>query len=258
MERAVRVISVERGYDPRSFSLLAFGGAGPLHAVSIAQRLGIPKVVVPAAAGVLSAMGLLTCEAGRDYGRSILRPLSAMDETVLLKHLRELEARGLEELRAEGIDASTLRCEISADLRYQGQSHELNIRLLPRMKVALSSHDVDDWAAAFHDEHRARYGHASPEEAIELVTLRLRMTAPPAFSQLRVSLVEDLLPSHESPVWFDESGPVDTHIIDRRGLAEDARVCGPAVLWGTDATLIVPPGVAGTCNAMGTVQLEIT
>ncbi len=258
MERAVRVISVERGYDPRGFSLLAFGGAGPLHAVSIARRLGIPRVIVPAAAGVLSAMGLLTCEAGRDYGRSVLRPLAAMSDMMLLKHLRELELRGLEELCAEGIEASALQCEISADLRYQGQSHELNIRLLPRAKVALSSHEVAELTEAFHQEHLTRYGHASHKEAIELVALRLRMTAPPASSQLRVQFDSDLLPSYDAPVWFDESGPVDTHIIDRRGLAEDARIDGPAVLWGTDATLIVPPGVAGTCDAMGTVQLEIT
>jgi N-methylhydantoinase A len=257
MERAVRVISVERGYDPRQFSLLAFGGAGPLHAVSIARRLAIPRVIVPAAAGVLSAMGLLTCEAGRDYGRSMLRALSEVDATWLMAHLRELEARGVKELQAEGIEASVLRCEISADLRYQGQSHELNIRLQPRERVELSARDVVEWEEAFHTEHHARYGHASREEAIELVALRLRMTAPPASSQLRVQFNEELLPRLEVPVWFDASGPVDAHVIDRRGLVEHERIEGPAVLWGRDATLIVPPGVEGTCDAMGTVQLEI-
>jgi N-methylhydantoinase A len=258
MERAVRVISVEQGYDPREFSLLAFGGAGPLHAVAIARRLAIPRVIVPAAAGVLSAMGLLTCEVGRDYGRSVLRPLSALDETMLMTQLRELEARGLDELKAEGIEESALRREISADLRYQGQSHELNIRLVPCRGFELSAQDLAVWEESFHNEHQARYGHASREEGIEVVALRLRMTAPPAFSQPRVQFDDDLLVQRELPVWFDASGPVQARVIDRRGLTENERICGPAVLWGPDATLIVPPRVVGTCDGMGTVQLEIS
>lgn len=257
MERAIRVISVERGYDPREFSLLAFGGAGPLHAVSIARRLSIPRVLVPAAAGVLSAMGLLTCEAGRDYGRSILQPLSDLDERKLVTHLRDLEARGLEELQAEGIDATTLQQEISADLRYQGQSHELNIVLQCCGIEDLSAHALAEWSVSFHNEHRARYGHASPKEEIELVALRLRMTAPPAFSQLRVQFEEIAISSAKVPVWFDESGAVESRVIDRRTLSESERISGPAILWGTDATVIVPPKVEGTCAAMGTVQLEI-
>lgn len=258
MERAVRVISVERGYDPRQFSLLAFGGAGPLHAVSIARRLAIPRVIVPAAAGVLSAMGLLTCEIGRDYGRSVLLPLSATDETMLMTQLRELEMRGLQELRAEGIDESVLRREISADLRYRGQSHELNIRLVPSAGLELSALDLAVWEESFHSEHQKRYGHASRDEDIEVVALRLRMTAPPAFSQPRVRFDGALLPQCELPVWFDASGPIQAQVIDRRGFAENERIEGPAVLWGTDATLIVPPDVVGTCDGMGTVQLEIS
>jgi len=257
MERAVRVISVERGYDPRQFSLLAFGGAGPLHAVSIARRLAIPRVIVPAAAGVLSAMGLLTCEAGRDFGRSILRPLSDLDKAKLMTYLRELEARGLDELQAEGIDVSILQREISADLRYRGQSHELNIKLQCRGLDDLSGRALAEWRESFHNEHQARYGHAAHKEEIELVALRLRMTAPPAFSQLRVQFEETAISKTEVPVWFDENGPVESHVIDRRVLLENERIAGPAVLWGTDATLLVPPGVEGTCDGMGTVQLEI-
>jgi N-methylhydantoinase A len=187
----------------------------------------------------------------------MLRALSEVDATGLMAHLRELEARGRVELQAEGIEASVLRYEISADLRYQGQSHELNIRLQPRKSVELSARDIAEWEEAFHTEHHARYGHASRQEAIELVALRLRMTAPPASSQLRVQFGEDLLPRLEVPVWFDASGPVEAHVIDRRGLVENERIEGPAVLWGIDATLIVPPGVEGRCDAMGTVQLEI-
>ena len=256
MERAVRVISVERGYDPRQFSLLAFGGAGPLHAVSIARRLAIPRVIVPAAAGVLSAMGLLTCEIGRDHGRSVLRPMSDLNAELLMSQLRELENRGLGELRAEGIEEESIRREISADLRYQGQSHELNVRLVPHSGFEISSQDLDTWVEAFHCEHETRFGHSSREEGIELVALRLRMTAPPAFSHPCVQSDERTVERHEMPVSFDAEGAVSAQVIDRRGLLESERIIGPAVLWGPDATLLVPPGVAGTCDAMGTIQLE--
>jgi len=256
MERAVRVISVERGYDPRQFSLLAFGGAGPLHAVSIARRLSIPSVIIPAAAGVLSAMGLLTCEAGRDYGRSILRQMSDLNTEVLMRQLAELESRSLGELRAEGVEEESVRREISADLRYQGQSHELNIRLLPSSGFEISPLDLDTWVESFHREHEERFGHASRDEGVELVALRLRMTAPPTFSHPCVRFDGKAAERQEVPVWFDTGGAVQAQIIDRRGLLENERIIGPAVLWGPDATLLVPPGVEGACDAMGTIQLE--
>ncbi len=258
MERAVRVISVERGHDPRQFALLAFGGAGPLHAVSIARRLAIPHVIVPAAAGVLSAMGLLACALGRDYGRSVLRPLADLNEATLTDLFRELETRGLQELSAEGVDAESVQREISADLRYQGQSHELNIRLTTNRELVLSADDLSSWEAAFHHEHQTRFGHASPNEQVELVTLRLRMTAPAAFGQPRVRFDDALLTARRHPVWFDARGPIESSVIDRRGLCLDDRVEGPAVLWGPDATLIVPPGVVGSCDALGTVGLEMS
>ena len=256
MERAVRVISVERGYDPRQFSLLAFGGAGPLHAVSIARRLSIPRVIVPAAAGVLSAMGLLTCEVGRDYGRSVLRPMCDLSAELVNSQLGELEDRGLSELRAEGIEAGSVYREISADLRYQGQSHELNVRLVPSSVYEIATEDLDTWVKLFHLEHETRFGHASPDEEVEMVALRLKMTAPPTFSHPRVQFDEESANWQDEPIWFGAGGPVQTQVIDRRGLAENERIIGPAVLWGPDATLIVPPGVEGMCDAMGTIQLE--
>ena len=258
MERAVRVISVERGYDPRQFSLLAFGGAGPLHAVSIAQRLSIPRVIIPAVAGVLSAMGLLTCEVGRDYGRSILRPMSDLNSELIMKQLSGLENRGLQELRAEGIEEESIQREISADLRYQGQSHELNVRLTPSSGFEISSQDLDIWVESFHREHEARFGHASRNEDVELVALRLRMTAPPAFSHPRMKVAGAADERREILVWFDSGGPIAAQAIDRRSLLENERISGPAVLWGADATLLVPPGIEGTCDATGTIQLETT
>ena len=259
MERAVRVMSVERGRDPRRFSLLAFGGAGPLHAVSIARRLSIPRVIVPATAGVLSAMGLLTCEIGRDYGRSVLRTVRGLSGDEVSTLLAELEERGLRELAVENLDGSSLRYEVSGDLRYGGQSHELNVRLSPHSGIHVSQRDLDAWIDAFHREHEIRFGHASRDEEVELVTLRVRMTAAPSLAYGGVATGAE---SAQAPtctsVWFDGNEPTpDVQVIDRRGLTHGATIRGPAILWGPDATVLVPDGVEGRCDAFGTVVLEV-
>ncbi len=258
MERAVRVMSVERGHDPRGFSLLAFGGAGPLHAASIARRLSIPRVIVPATAGVLSAMGLLTCEIGRDYGRTVLRALRRVTEGDMTALLAELEARGRCELAAEDLKEESVRCEISGDLRYAGQSHELNIRLEPDVRGRLTRKDLVDWEEAFHREHEARFGHASREEDVELVALRVRMSAPASRSYVGVARDRPAVAPSHAVVWFDSSGPTaDTPVIDRQGLSDGDKIRGPALLWGSDSTLLVPAGVEGHCDATGTLVLEL-
>ena len=258
MERAVRVMSVERGRDPRGFSLLAFGGAGPLHAVSIARRLSIPRIIVPATAGVLSAMGLLTCEIGRDYGRSVLQTVRDLGGDDVSAVLAELEGRGLRELATENLGGSNLRYEVSGDLRYGGQSHELNVRLSSDGGIHVTQRDLDAWTEAFHREHEIRFGHASRDEAVELVTLRLRMTAAPSLTYGGVTEgAQSVRAPTRTSVWFSADEPTpDVQVIDRRGLTDGTTICGPAILWGPDATVLVPDGVEGWCDALGTVVLE--
>ncbi len=257
MERAVRVISIERGHDPRQFALLAFGGAGPLHAVSIARRLGIRHILIPPTAGVLSAMGLLACDVGRDYGRSIVRPLRSLSPETLTQMILSLSERGGRELADEGFDAAFVQLSLSADLRYHGQSHELNIGRNSERSPILTIDDLERWENDFHVEHKARFGHCSRDELVELVTLRVRMTAPPAFTHPRVRYDGAFLGPFEANVWFDEAGPVVTHVRDRRALSENERIEGPAILWGSEATLLVPDGVRGQCDGFGTIHLEI-
>ena len=175
-----------------------------------------------------------------------------------MKQLSDLENRGLGELKAEGIEEESIQREISADLRYKGQSHELNVRLIPRSGFEISSQDLDIWVESFHREHEARFGHASRNEGVELVALRLRMTAPPVFTHPRLKADGAADERREILVWFDSGGPIAAQAMDRRGLLENERISGPAVLWGADATLLVPPGVKGTCDVMGTIQLETT
>lgn len=174
MERALRVISVERGHDPRGFSLLSFGGAGGLHAAELARRAGIPGVLVPPLASTLSAYGMLAADVVKDYTQTVMLP----GDTPLAEieaRLRPLAERGREELMAEGVPPGAMRLERLADLRYRGQSYELTTPFSERL--------LQD----FHALHRQAYGYERPEAAIEIVNLRLRAvghTQPPQLKRL--------------------------------------------------------------------------
>ena len=254
MERAIRVISVERGVDPRELALLAFGGAGPLHAVSVARRLSIPRVIVPARAGVLSAFGLLSAEAGHDYSRGIVRPLRSLDAATIARIVSELSETGSATLVREGVDARGIGVRVSADLRYEGQSHELNVEIPPA--TSFGAEAIASLETAFHEAHAARFGHAAPDDEVELVAIRVR-----AFSEA-TPLVPARVAGDESKervgeAWFDAAGPVETRFVARDGLDGSARLVGPTVVLGTESTVLVPPGASGTQDAFGNILLEV-
>src|SRR6266849_1803124 len=162
MERALRVVSIERGYDPREFALVAFGGAGGLHACELAEALAIPMVMIPARPGALSAYGILVSDVVKDYSRTLLWRFSdRLPQAKLQQEFRKLEGAAQKEFRAERW-RGVLQYERSLDLRYRGQGYELNV---PATKNV---------AARFHDEHQRRYGYHHAGREIELVTLRLR------------------------------------------------------------------------------------
>ena len=165
MEKAIRLISVERGYDPREFTLVAFGGGGPLHACSLARALRIPRVLVPAMPGALSAMGILLADVVRDYSRTVMLPGDAIES--LPDSFAELEQPGVAEFSAEGLQGVAHR---SVDIRYRGQGYELN--------VVYDSFDPTNSLEAFHRLHQQRYGFCDRNKSIEIVNLRLRMIAP--------------------------------------------------------------------------------
>jgi len=255
MERAIRVISIERGHDPREYALLAFGGAGPLHAVSIARRLSIPRVLVPATAGVLSAFGLLVSEVGYDASRSIVRRLSSLDAEDVLGVADDLRHQGADVLRSQGFEDSAIRFAVSADLRYVGQSHELNVPL-PEPQEA--SGVFEALAGSFHAEHETRFGHSDADEETELVTLRVRAVAPSALSEVPWFTAAEGFEAKAAAARFRGVGTVETRVLHRGSLNEGMEVGGPAIVIGEDATLLVPPGVAGRCDRAGTILLEVS
>ncbi len=256
MERAIRVVTVERGRDPRDYALLAFGGAGPLHGASIARRLGIRRVIVPQTAGVLSAFGLLIAETGHDYSQSLVAPFRELDACRVGDTVCELRAKGEAALRAEGIPDREMEFFLSADVRYVGQSHELTIPLA----VEVGGVDMAGLRRTFEAAHVARYGHGSPSEEAELVTVRLRAQGPPLLEADR-RCTEDRRKADSAgrphELWFDAAGPVKGLRFDRGDLGTGDGVVGPAVITGEDSTILVPPAVRATCGARGHIALEV-
>ncbi len=254
MERAIRRVSVERGHDPRRFTLLAFGGGGPLHACGLAEALGIPRVLVPPTPGVLSALGMLAAAPTRDASQTAIRPLAGLSADWLAAAFAPLAARAIDEMVAEGHDAGALRLRWALDLRYVGQSHELTVTCRPGDGAA-------EIVAAFHVAHAARYGYNRPEAAVELVTLRLSAVAehvPPALP------VEAAGPTDASAaligmdwIWFAD-GRHKAALYDRDRLRAGMRFDGPAVVYQYDTTTLVGPGWSAWVDERLNLILETT
>jgi N-methylhydantoinase A len=243
MEKAIRMISVERGHDPREFTLVAFGGAGPLHACALARALHIPRVLVPVIPGALSALGILMADIVRDYSRTVMLPAAAGK---IDPHFADLEARGAEEFREDGLVGESDR---SADLRYVGQGYELNV---PAGQAMLS---------AFHDLHRKRFGHADPSKAVEIVNVRVRMTArtPPVELPYRLPRSGDgsraLLNARK--IFFD-GGWLEGKVYDRHLLLPGDSFSGPALITEYSATTVLPPGCGATVDGFGNIVMEVS
>jgi N-methylhydantoinase A len=239
MERAVRVITVERGHDPRAFTLVAFGGAGPLHAAELARSLGVARVYVPRLPGLLSAWGVLASEVVRDYGRTLRRV--APSTRLLADGFRGLARDARRDLAREGVRAP--RLEPALDVRYAGQAYELRVPFRP------------GWIASFHRLHARRYGHADPGRALEVVTLRLRARGG------GVRVPRERLPRGTGRprarrgVVFDD-GTRDTPVFRRDDLAPGRRLPGPLIVCEYSATTVVPPGWRLRVDRLGGLLLE--
>ena len=253
MERALRVVSVERGHDPHLFTLVAFGGAGPLHACDLAQSLRIPRVLVPPHPGVLSALGMAIAPVAKELSAAAglaIGPEAASegsDQGALHPLFDDLRRRGEEELRDEGFATAPLVSQRYLEMRYVGQSYELS--------VPVDSLSPAHFLSRFHTAHHERYGHSDSSRPVEVVSVRLKLilpaqalplTSPPAAAG------DPLLGQRE--VWFD--GPQRTAVYDRTRLQPGFRLKGPAVVVQMDATTAVPPGWQGTVDQWGNLVLE--
>jgi N-methylhydantoinase A len=270
IDRALRRVSVARGYDPRNFTLVAFGGAGPLHACEVAERLEIRRVLVPRYPGVMCALGLLAADVVLDYSRSVLGPISADILAQLHAYLDAMIAQGRSELAREGIAENDMVFNGLVDMRYQGQAYELTIPLtpppnpLPEFKEG-GQDSERILTQRFHEEHAKVYGHALPGRTVEVVNLRLQavgMVEKPVFeeetlphngdvgTQLAVSL-------HGAFLGRKMGLNGDTlALFDRESLPVGARFDGPALVFQLDSTVYAAPGWSARVDGWRNLVLE--
>jgi N-methylhydantoinase A len=243
MAGATRAVSIGRGYDPRDFSLIAFGGAGPMHAIDIAAELEIPKILVPAVPGCLSAVGLVVSDVTHDYVVTHLAPVSKELETVLDRHFAELVAGAHAELSDEGIDASRRDLFRALDMRYIGEQFSVSV---PVSKTG------NGWLAAttqaFHAMHERLYGFSVPDEPLEAVNVRLRAIGRlhrggSSRAAKRVGAAGRVDPMGKRTVAFGPSKDdcVEVPVYARASLLPGMSFVGPAVVEQSDSTLVVPP-----------------
>jgi N-methylhydantoinase A len=246
MEKAIRVVSTERGYDPRDFSLVAFGGAGGMHACELAQSLGIPRVIVPALPGALSAYGILVSDVIKDFSRTVVwRVFDKLPRHQLEREFSLFEENARAEFRVEGWRGNLIY-QRSADLRYQGQGYELNV---PFRR---------DLLAAFHREHQRRYGYNHPETEVEIVTLRLRARLPtpkPRLPRPGTRQSTNRSPRGEPVIFEGRRTPTPTY--DRDQLTVGPKYRGPAIVTEYSATTVISPESRFHIDAVGNLLIEV-
>jgi N-methylhydantoinase A len=250
MERAIRVISVERGYDPREFTLFSFGGAGGMHAAFLARLLNIPKVLLPTNPGILSALGMLMADVIKDYSLTIMKKQENVTAKLLSQLFEEIERKGQKDLRAEGIPHAGMSFERYLDMRYHGQSYEIMVPF------------DENYVARFHALHEKTYGYRNPDKAVEIVNIRLRARGRPEKPRLQKYKTMGEVPSSEAllgdrTVVFDHRR-MHTKIIARDKLKSGNRIQGPGILVEYSSTIVIPPFASAIVDEYGNIIMEIT
>jgi N-methylhydantoinase A len=258
MLRAIRVLTVQRGLDPRQFTLVAMGGAGPLHSVSLARFLGIRKVLVPPVAGVFSALGMLTTAVKHDFVRTQITPTDKLTSHSIRQHFGAIESEALKVMEREGFGQGEIMLQRWAELRYRGQGFELPVG--PLDCVALHN-PASVLSSAFHKVHEQRYGFAFVGEPIELVNLGI--TATGAMPEFRFSPAQNSgrgmgsAKVDERPVCFGGTSCI-TAVFDRERLPPQEQVRGPAVIESVDSTIVLPPGAVARVDDWGALIITTT
>ena len=253
MERAIKVISVERGFDTRDFTLVSFGGAGGLHAAFMAENLGIETILIPPNGGLLSAYGMLFADVVKDYSQTVLLKFETGDG-VLLETLNagfdELLTRAENEMKGEGFTPDQLKIKHALDMRYEGQSYELNISYLT--ETGVSSRETQVLIQKFHAAHEQRFGYARTDAPVEIVNLRLTATGETDKPSIRPLPIADADPSEaftlQNPVIF-EGEALPTNFYRREMLQPGNQITGPAILTEFSATTVIPPNFAAVVDA---------
>jgi N-methylhydantoinase A len=258
MSLAVRAVSLDRGIDPRDAALIAFGGAGPLHAVSIAREIAIPRVIIPRLPGNFSALGMLMAQWRHDFVRTLIGTLGEIAPADAGRAFAELRRAGEESLGAEQLARG--RFEFAADLRYRGQEHTISVPVRGAEDVTT---DLDATRLRFNREHEARYGHAAPDESVEMVNLRLVATVPRMEDAIGGWLAQpwcsgDIVPDERRAVILDDpEHPVEARILWRPSLAAGTEITGPAVIEEPNSTILVGTHDHVVVNESGHIMITL-
>ncbi len=266
MERAIRTVSLEKGHDPRLFTLLPFGGAGPLHACELAEALSIPSIFIPRYPGVLSAMGMVLAPIVKDYVQTVMLDTRDVDVATLETVFATLETRAQADMRRETsssaaevksnnsnqfMNSANISMLRSYDLRYFGQSYEL---------MTADAGNLTDTFSSFHALHEQRFGHCHPEQPVQIVAMRLKAVVYPKQPELPEQPINGTSAEHafikECSMTFT-SGERSVRVFDRAQLRHGNRIPGPALLVQSDCTILLPPGWEGVVDAWGNIEAYV-
>jgi N-methylhydantoinase A len=254
MADQIRLVTIKRGYDPRQFSLVVLGGAGPVHGAALAEEMGMAEVLVPEAPGVLAAFGLLAAAIEHHHARTLHARTDVADLADVNRCLAELDAAGRARMRDEGVPADAVRVAYAADMRYVGQAYELEVPLA----APVTRERVPEVVAAFHAVHERVYGYARAQQAVEFVNFRAvhsyPLPRPVVTPAARATGTLDDARIDERRAYF--GGYVPTAIYERARLPLGARLTGPAIVEQNDTTTVIPPGVTARVDDAGNLRLR--
>jgi N-methylhydantoinase A len=259
MANAVRHVTLERGLDPRDFTLVAYGGAGPLHAAAVARELAIRTVIIPQAPGHFSALGMLMADLRRDYVQTLFARLSTLSLEQLEAQFQHLEAEGRAALLASGIATDQIVFECAADMRYVGQEHAVTVRLLTHVADVAARQTIK---RLFDEAHEQLFNHSAPEESADVVSLRVS-----AIGRLGKPQLPEIAPGGRIPpesarrgtraVIFDGRGALQAQVFDRALLLQGNVIAGPAMIEEAASVTLVGPEDAVEVNALGHLVMRL-
>jgi N-methylhydantoinase A/oxoprolinase/acetone carboxylase beta subunit len=256
MEKAVRVISIERGYDPRDFALITFGGAGGMHAIDIASNLNIDSVIIPKNAGVLSALGLLMADSIKDYSRSILKTAEKTTKKELDKHFFDLQTKSVQDMKKEGFLEKDIQTSPFLDLRYLGQSYEIT---LPYQR---GKEGKESFIPAFHKAHRRLYSYYHPERAVEIVNIRLKSIGVTKKIEVKKGRLRQATPPahallHRQPLYY-KGKKYRASVYLREWLEPGNRISGPSLIVDQESTTFLPTRYSLRVDELGNLVMGKT
>jgi N-methylhydantoinase A len=255
----VRHVTLERGLDPRDFTLVAYGGGGPLHCASVAKELSIGKIIIPQAPGHFSALGMLMADLRRDYVQTLFERMDDLDMSELEEQFQKLEAEGRKALEDSGIPTDRIVFERAADMRYVGQEHAVAVRMPANVGSEEARTEVK---RRFDDAHDLRYSHSAPEESADIVSLRVSAIGrlnKPEFPQIQRGEATPPASARrgERAVNFEGSGSMSASVYDRAQLLQGNVISGPAIIEEVASTTVVEPGDRVTVNEYGHLVMEL-